>query len=31
VDGFGADRIADRLIALLAATRAADVRERRVG
>jgi len=31
VDGLGADRIADRLIALLAVTRAADVRERRVG
>jgi spore coat polysaccharide biosynthesis predicted glycosyltransferase SpsG len=31
VDGLGADRIADRLIALLAATRTADVGERRVG
>ena len=31
VDGLGADRIADRLLALLAATRTADACERRVG
>jgi spore coat polysaccharide biosynthesis predicted glycosyltransferase SpsG len=31
VDGLGAERIADRMIALLARTRATDVGERRVG